>query len=126
MDDRERHVDAVATPEITETLSETGRSIEPTLGQRITELIQHIPRGKVASYGQIAAAAGNPRAARLVVRVLRSRSDEYHLPWHRVINSQGTISLPRGDGFEIQRALLLDEGVSVDADGRIDLSIYGV
>ena len=96
------------------------------LSERITALIRRIPKGNVATYGQIAAAAGNPRAARLVVRVLRSRSEKYRLPWHRVVNSQGTISLPRDDGFEIQRALLLDEGVSVDPDGRIDLSIYGV
>ncbi|MCG8479432.1 MAG: MGMT family protein, partial [Spirochaetales bacterium] len=79
----------------------------------------------------------NPRAARAVVWVLRrgpgnranATTDGYNepehrsspLPWHRVINSKGNIALPRGGGFELQRALLLDEGVSVSAAGRIDL-----
>lgn len=94
----------------------------PSLSQRIEEVVRAIPRGTVATYGQIAALAGNPRAARAVVWVLR-RGDAIHpLPWHRVVNSQGKISLPPGDGGDIQRALLLDEHVSVDPDGRIDLN----
>lgn len=78
----------------------------------------------MATYGQLAAWAGNPRAARVVVWVLRSAADNDPLPWHRVINSRGRISLPRGDGFELQRALLLDEGVRVTVDGRVELDTY--
>ena len=92
-----------------------------TLSDRIRAVIASIPTGRVATYGQVAALAGNPRAARAVVWVLRHSE---RLPWHRVINSRGTISLPPGDGFELQRALLLDEGVSVTPDGRVDLTRF--
>ncbi|HKK48347.1 MAG TPA: methylated-DNA--[protein]-cysteine S-methyltransferase [Alkalispirochaeta sp.] len=92
-----------------------------SLSHRIAHLIRAIPHGTVATYGQIAALAGNPRAARAVVWVLRRGDAHRPLPWHRVINARGSISLPRGDGFEVQRALLEDEGISVDSEGRVDL-----
>ncbi|MEX2444215.1 MAG: methylated-DNA--[protein]-cysteine S-methyltransferase [Alkalispirochaeta sp.] len=95
-----------------------------TLSHRIERIIREIPRGTVATYGQIAALAGNPRAARAVVWALRRKGAAAPLPWHRVINSHGSISLPPGDGFEVQRALLQDEGVSVDPDGGVDLNRY--
>lgn len=87
-------------------------------------LIKKIPRGKVATYGQIAALAGNPRAARQVAWVLHSASDKENLPWQRVINGQGGISLPRYGGYELQRALLVQEGVKFDAADRIDLARF--
>lgn len=96
----------------------------PSLSCRIQEIVRAIPRGTVATYGQIAALAGNPRAARAVVWVLRRGDAADPLPWHRVVNSTGTISLPPGDGGDVQRALLLDENVSVDPEGRIDLNRY--
>lgn len=86
---------------------------------RAKNAIKAIPRGKVATYAQIAALAGNFRAARQVVRVLHSSSSRDRLPWHRVINSRGGISLKRGRGFEEQRRLLLKEGVRVSRLGRI-------
>lgn len=89
--------------------------------QRAIELIRSIPKGRVASYGQIAGIAGSPGAARQVARVLHSLSRAQRLPWHRVINSRGSISLPRGGGFETQRALLESEGVRVADDGEVDL-----
>ena len=89
--------------------------------RRAKDLIKAIPRGKVATYGQIAALAGNYRGARQVARVLHSSSDKDGLPWHRVINGRGRISLPRGRGFEKQKRLLGREGVCVNALGRIDL-----
>jgi len=91
---------------------------------RIKKAIRAIPRGKVASYSQIAALAGNHRAARQVVRVLHTSSEKDRLPWHRVINSRGAISLARGRGFEKQKRLLLQEGVSVSRLGRIDLEEF--
>ena len=91
---------------------------------RVKKAIKAIPRGKVASYTQIAAIAGNHRAARQVVRVLHASSEKDRLPWHRVINSRGGISLARGRGFDKQKRLLLQEGVSVSRLGRIDLEEF--
>jgi len=82
-----------------------------------------IPAGNVATYGQIATLAGNNKAARQISRILHSSSDKYDLPWHRVINSQGRISLRSGDGLEMQKAMLESEGIQVIAD-RIDLVKY--
>ena len=92
--------------------------------QRVISRIKKIPKGKVATYGLIAAMAGNPRAARQVVRALHSSSAKEKLPWHRVINSKGEISLPRGSGYEEQAALLESEGVRLGIAGRIDLKKY--
>jgi methylated-DNA-protein-cysteine methyltransferase-like protein len=91
---------------------------------RAKNAIKAIPRGKVATYAQIAALAGNYRAARQVVRVLHSSSDKDRLPWHRVINSRGGISLIQGRGFEEQKRLLLAEGVRVNRYGSIDLDEF--
>ncbi len=73
--------------------------------QRVKDIIKKIPKGKVATYGQIATCAGNPRATRVVVWILNSSSQKDKLPWHRVINSKGQISLKPGHGYELQRAL---------------------
>jgi methylated-DNA-protein-cysteine methyltransferase-like protein len=81
------------------------------LSVRIKEIIKSIPYGRVATYGQIAARAGNPRAARLVVWILCSSSSKESLPWHRVINRKREISLISGEGYEQQRFLLEKEGV---------------
>jgi methylated-DNA-protein-cysteine methyltransferase-like protein len=91
---------------------------------RVKKAIKAIPHGKVATYAQIAALAGNHRAARQVVRVLHASSKKDRLPWHRVINSRGGISLARGRGFEEQKRLLLNEGVAVSRLGRIDLEEF--
>jgi len=92
--------------------------------RRTVDVIKKIPRGRVATYGQIAAMAGNPRAARQVVRTLHTSSDKERLPWHRVINSQGRISLPPGRGYELQKSLLEKEGVKFGLGDRIDLKRY--
>lgn len=97
---------------------------EKTYTQRVVEAIKSIPRGKVATYGQLAAMAGNPRGARQVVRALASLSAKEGLPWHRVINAKGTISLT-GAGFDEQKALLAAEGVAVDERGAVDLKRFG-
>jgi methylated-DNA-protein-cysteine methyltransferase-like protein len=92
--------------------------------QKVIETIKKIPRGRVATYGQIAAMAGNPMAARQVVRALHTSSGKEKLPWHRVINKQGKISLRPGEGYEEQRGMLEKEGVRIDDDGKIDLNRY--
>ena len=91
---------------------------------RVRNIIATIPEGRVASYGQIAALAGNNRAARQVAWVLHSSSKAHALPWHRVIGAGGKISLPRGRGYEEQRALLLCEGVYFDNRDRIDMNRF--
>ncbi len=92
--------------------------------QRVVDVISAIPEGKVASYGQVAALAGDPRGARQVARFLHSMSDKYDLPWQRVVNSKGMISLPKPHA-NFQRALLEAEGVVFDRRGRIDLTKFG-
>lgn len=92
--------------------------------EKVKVAIKAIPRGKVATYVQVASIAGNHRAARQVVRVLHVSSHKDRLPWHRVINSRGGISLGRGRGFEEQRRRLLDEGVRVSRSGRIALEEF--
>lgn len=80
-----------------------------------------IPSGKVVTYGQLATLANLPRAARLVGSVLRELPEESQLPWHRVINAQGKISLPiDSTGYNEQMQRLRAEGVEVQL-GKIDL-----
>lgn len=86
--------------------------------------IKRIPRGRLATYGQIARLAGNPRAVRAVVWILHSSSGKHGLPWHRVINSRGVIALRPGTGFEEQVIRLVDEGVRVGRGGEVDLNKY--
>ena len=101
----------------------TPDSARSGLLRRIAAVVAAIPPGRVATYGQVAAQAGNPRAARQVAWALRAYADS-GLPWHRVIGAGGAIRLPAGGGLERQRALLLAEGVAVDPDGRLDLAAY--
>lgn len=93
--------------------------------QCVVDIIRRIPRGKVATYGQIAGLAGDSRAARQVVRILHTQSEKRGLAWHRVINKQGRISLPRHGGYELQRLLLRKEGVRFNRDDVIDLACFG-
>jgi methylated-DNA-protein-cysteine methyltransferase-like protein len=92
--------------------------------ERAFALIQAIPPGKVMSYGQIAAAAGSPRGARQVVRILHSLSTKHGLPWHRVINSQGKIGFRDPYYREVQIRELEAEGVTVTSAGNVDLELY--
>ena len=93
---------------------------------KIYAVIQRIPQGRVATYGQVAALAGLPRRARLVGAALRNTPEDLSLPWQRVINAQGTVSRRSGLGVEegYQRHLLEEEGVRFDERGRIDLERY--
>lgn len=95
--------------------------------EKIYAVIQRIPRGKVATYGQIAALAGVPKRARLVGTALREAPDGLDLPWQRVINAGGKVSSRGGLGVEegYQRHLLEEEGVVFDAHGRTDLERFG-
>ncbi len=88
------------------------------------EIIRQIPEGRVATYGQIAAMAGHPLGARQVAWILHSSSDVDNLPWHRVVNRLGRISLKQNNGYEQQKALLESEGIVFSADETIDFERY--
>jgi methylated-DNA-protein-cysteine methyltransferase-like protein len=94
--------------------------------ERVHTLVQHIPPGKVATYGQIARLLGMPRAARTVGWAMRAVPEGSDVPWQRVVNARGTVSFPSGSqGAALQQALLEEEGVAFDERGRIDLDVYG-
>lgn len=89
----------------------------------IWSAVRKIPRGRVATYGQIAELAGLEGHARQVGYALHNLPEASGVPWHRVVNARGEVS-PRsaGDSHELQRMLLEAEGVAFDAKGRIDLA----
>ncbi|MFZ1948291.1 MAG: MGMT family protein [bacterium] len=92
--------------------------------EKAIAVIRQIPRGRVATYRQIAGCAGNHLAARRVAWLLHSSARKHRLPWYRVINSKGRISLKPGYGCEEQRRLLRRDGVGFRRDGSIDLERY--
>ncbi|MEM6160605.1 MGMT family protein [Erwinia sp. P6884] len=94
-----------------------------TFQQRIWQIVAAIPFGKVTTYGDVARLAGSPRAARQVGGVLKRLPAGSALPWHRVINRLGEISLT-GDDLDRQRYALINEGVRVSPEGKIALSEY--
>ncbi len=95
---------------------------EPGLDNRIWQVVASIPPGRVATYGDIAQLAGLSRAARRVGRALRKLPPDTRIPWHRVINAQGRISLPDGSASQYtQRERLEAEGVVFRANKSIDL-----
>ncbi|PID16097.1 DNA methyltransferase [Sporosarcina sp. P34] len=97
-----------------------------TFTEQAVAIIQAIPPGRVMTYGQVAAEAGNPRGARQISRILHSMSAKYELPWHRIINAQGGISTPENaqSKGETQRERLLAEGVQFNENGRVPLDTY--
>jgi methylated-DNA-protein-cysteine methyltransferase-like protein len=92
--------------------------------KRAIEIIRRIPEGKVMTYGQIARLAGSPRGARQVVRILHSMSKKYNLPWHRVINSKGEISIKDDEYCSMQKLSLQSEGVELINDRSVNLERY--
>ncbi len=106
-------------------------SIQPNFYEQVYALVRHIPRGKVSSYGRIANMLGRPRAARAVGYALNALSDKKDdpayadIPWQRVVNSQGRISIVnREQSANHQAELLRAEGVAVSDKLRINLDIY--
>ena len=92
--------------------------------EKVKKLIKQIPTGKVATYGLIAALAGNPRGARQVARILHSCSRKDNLPWFRVVNRDGKISLAPFNGYEAQKQLLEKEGVVFTENDVIDFTAF--
>ena len=98
-----------------------------TVFERIYEVVKTIPKGRVATYGQVALFAGNPRWARVVGYALHNNPSPETIPCHRVVNREGRVA----DAFvfgggNAQRSLLEKEGIVFEADGRIDLKKYGI
>ncbi|WP_024557423.1 MGMT family protein [Franconibacter pulveris 1160] len=90
---------------------------------RVYQIVAAIPEGCVTTYGEVARLAGSPRAARQVGGVLKRLPEGSQLPWHRVVNRHGAISLT-GPDLQRQRQALLSEGVQVSGSGQIDLTRY--
>jgi methylated-DNA-protein-cysteine methyltransferase-like protein len=98
----------------------------PRFADRVYSVVRRVPRGRVVSYGGVAALLGAPRAARAVGTALCSLPDDSGVPWWRVINRNGEISIRcMVHGPRIQRALLEAEGVRFDAHGRVDWARFG-
>jgi methylated-DNA-protein-cysteine methyltransferase-like protein len=96
--------------------------------QIVYNIVRQIPAGKVATYGQVAMLAGSPRAARQVGYALRALGlNEEQVPWWRVVNRQGYLSINHGSGGvekQVQMTLLEEEKVRVDEELKVDLTMY--
>lgn len=101
-------------------------SPQSTFTQKVIQVIKSIPFSKVVSYGQVAAYVGLPRAARQVGWTLRSIKDSNSLPWWRVINSKGRISIEGNlyNDKHLQKKLLESEGIVISSDFKIDIEKY--
>ncbi len=93
---------------------------------RIYAVVRRVPRGKVATYGQVAVLAGMRGHARQVGYALHALPRGSLVPWHRVMNAKGEISLRKSAGGELtQRILLEQEGIAFDLRGRVSLGKFG-
>lgn len=94
---------------------------------RVINFIKKVPKGKVASYGQAAAAAGSPRAGRQVGSILRGVDPgQKEIPWWRIVNNQGIISI-KGNWTatkELQKTLLEKEGIKISENFKLDMAKY--
>ena len=92
--------------------------------EKVYAFVKRIPRGKVATYGQIALHLGNRNFARVVGNILHKNPDPEHIPCHRVVNNKGQLSQSYAfGGIEAQRRLLVSEGVVFKNDLVVDLSV---
>jgi methylated-DNA-protein-cysteine methyltransferase-like protein len=100
--------------------------MEAGINERIWQVVAAIPRGRVSTYGEVARRAGLPGAARRAGAALRALPPGTRIPWHRVINAGGRISLPPGsDPWHTQRQRLEAEGVEFKLNGSVDLQRFG-
>ena len=105
--------------------SKVGKTVDGNWHQSVWKVVSEIPSGHVLTYGEVARLSGMPRAARRVSQALRRSPRSMKLPWHRVINAQGKISLPKdSSGWQVQKDRLEGEGV-IFLDGKIDLDHFG-
>lgn len=99
----------------------------PSFFEAVYDAVRKVPSGKVTTYGTIATLIGRPGNARAVGYALRALPDDTDVPWHRVINAQGGISLRsrNPEDTDLQHRLLVKEGISFDKGGRMSLQTYG-
>ncbi|MGQ9584737.1 MAG: MGMT family protein [Anaerolineae bacterium] len=96
------------------------------LFERVWCLVARIPKGRVATYGQIARMLGMPRGARTVGWAMHSLPEGSGVPWYRVLSAPGRIPRIRaGETMGLQKALLEEEGVTVGPEGTVDLNCFG-
>lgn len=94
--------------------------------EQVIQLLKQVPYGRVTTYGTIATLAGWPRGAWIVGGILHNFSDKADLPWQRIINRHGFISTNCEEHMrQLQKALLLQEGIAVSQDFMVDLDKYG-
>ncbi len=97
----------------------------PSFYSHVYDLVRQTPHGKVVTYGQVAVLLGAPAAARAVGYALHFLPEGSDVPWWRVVNARGGISLKgRGSAADFQRHLLENEGVRFDREDRIDLRAF--
>ena len=116
----------VPEEDIRKMISESYALVTDNPTKRIYEAVKQIPRGKVATYGQIAALAGNPRMSRAVGNALHKNPDPDGIPCYRVVNSKGELADEFAfGGKDIQKDLLEADGIEVK-NGKVDLKVYGM
>lgn len=93
--------------------------VDANFRDRVYAIVAQIPKGKVMSYGQIAALCGSPRAARIVGGVAHFGDPD--LPWQRVVHKDGTLAAGYPGGVEGHRQVLEGEGVNVSRDHKVDI-----
>lgn len=94
--------------------------LKPGFSQRVEEIVRHIPRGRVMTYGQLAALAGSPIAARIVGGIAHFGDPD--LPWQRVVNKQGGLASGYPGGRQGHRAALEAEGLKVSDDYKVNVA----
>ena len=95
--------------------------------EKVYAFLKTIPKGKVVTYGQIAAHLGNKHLSRAVGNILHNNPDPCMFPCHRVVNSKGQVAAHFAfGGGEVQRKLLEQEGIVFESDGSVDLRKYGI
>lgn len=100
------------------------RRNEPSFSERVYRVVRRVPAGRVIAYGEVAALLGAPRAARGVGSALAAMPEGSSVPWWRVVNARGEISLAHHRG-RLQRSLLEAEGVRFARGGRVEWDRYG-
>ena len=117
---------SIPEDEVKRMIADSYDLVTDTPTKRIYEAVKRIPKGKVATYGMVAAMAGNPRMSRAVGNALHKNPDPEHIPCHRVLNAKGELAdeFVFG-GADVQQSRLEAEGVVVK-DGRVDLEKYAI
>ena len=112
--------------EIKRMIAESYDLVTDSPTKRIYEAVKRIPKGHVATYGQVAAMAGNPKMSRAVGNALHKNPDPENIPCFRVVNAKGELAEAFAFGGEGKQAKLLEEDGVVVVDGKVDLDVYGM